>query len=882
MIIAYNAFFHMAVPRILCSHEESDKLLGCSFAVPFAGQDMFVNIGLDDTPVAVAAGAHAEYQPDRLSRAAQATGRKLQHRDLGSLAISAGRILQGSSEGMVNGASNVVAPLPPAAAAATAQSGGPEYSATQSKAVGVRALPPECSGPTNNTCQKLWGMNRINAPTLWRKLAGVPTANGWVLRGALLDDGVFMDHYDLRSQFDASDSFTPRGATPAGGRQGTGGSGTHNSGIFVGAWGGGDTRGIVGVAGKARAISCSMIPTNMNGATFAEITSDCIKHVANKNATWVINNGWVFLNPLPPKGTTVSLIRDTIQQFVCDKGGIFVVAAGSGLCRDFPDFNRICSCPNPAAPWSCQPGGISIGVNISDAGILPNGTKVDGRKMYPAAYAEELDCVVAIAATGYEDAARDMKADQIHPTSNWGNAVKLAAPGWDILSDWYNNSAPWDVWASQPSTGMSPSSAHVSGAAYLLRNTFPSASAADIIECLLSTATDPVLPPSNVFFNDPAAVVGGGILDVDEAYTCVHQKLGVTGVACVDRTYSMQYGSCDSVIIPPTDMYTDSTGGTAASVVVSHTGPYLPGVTVVTVTPTNGSAGCTSTVTVVPCKVKCNSARAIAPTPPWGSTTCRLRSVDLPDMVDERSLGSTMTRLTRNPPGPYRLGSTAISFVAVYPGGVRSPSATCPLTVSGPPVVPMTVKPKNTCIWRRSPATREYCFKPADLVAVTGGANACTGGSPPVVQSMGCGANGRCTAVAPRASSGIGSGRFEGASAATAGQPAAAASSDEDFVAPATFWNGFGAYKGYAWLGRWYMCPITAAFRYQAVGDNCRVYTSGLLCVQFDNEVPLQVVMAQATVSDSSSTQTVTSRISMWNQASATRPAGLPASCIAA
>lgn len=167
-------------------------------------------------------------------------------------------------------------------------------------------------------------------------------------------------------------------------------------------------------------------------------------------------------------------------------------------------------------------------------------------------------------------------------------------------------------------------------------------------------------------------------------------------------------------------------------------------------------------------------------------------------------------------------------------------------------------------------------------MAVTGGANACTGGSPPVVQSMGCGAKARCTAVATRASSGTGSsGRFGGSSAATAGQPVAAASA-EDFVAPAMFWSGFGAYKGYAWQGKWYMCPSTAAFMYQAVGDNCRVYTSGLLCVQFDNEVPLQVVMAQVTVSDGSSTQTVTSRISMWNQAIVTRPVGLPASCIAA
>ena len=84
-------------------------------------------------------------------------------------------------------------------------------------------------------------------------------------------------------------------------------------------------------------------------------------------------------------------------------------------------------------------------------------------------------------------------------------------------------------------------------------------------------------------------------------------------------------------------------------------------------------------------------------------------------------------------------------------------------------------------------ATSEHCFRLADLVAVIGGANACIGvARAPVVMNMGCGVNTRCTANASRASSGVGSGSFEGPAAGTIGKPAAAATG-EDFVAPTMF-----------------------------------------------------------------------------------------------
>jgi len=720
------------------------------------------------------------------------------------------------------------------------------------------------------------------------------------------------------------------------------------------------------VPGKAQAISCNMIPTNFNGATFGQIISDCIKHVSDKNASWVSSNSWAFVNPLAPNGSTINLIRDAIQQYVCDKGGVFVVAAGNGLCRDFPSFNRVCTCTNPSAPWSCT-GGISVGVDISDAGTYPNGTKVSGLKIYPAAFAEELDCVIAVASIGYADATKGMEADQLHPTSNWGESVKIAGPGWDILSDWYDSSNP-NLWGSQLSTGTSMATPHVSGAIYLLRNAFPSVSAADIIECVLTTAVDPVLPPSDSFFNDPEAFIGGGILDVDEAYSCVQEKAGgggtpsppppptkapppppgiksppppppvarpppppiggrpspppprsppppppseAAGVACVDKTYRLQYSLCDSAVVPPTDLYTASSQGDAPSVTVFPEGPYPPGVTVVSITPVNGAASCASTVTVVPCRVKCSPAKAVVPQPFPGNPGCRLPAADLPDMVDDNSLGSTMMRVTQKPSGPYRVGSTAITFTAVYPGGVKSPSATCTLTVLPPPAKPMVVTPRNVCVWRRSAATREYCFEPADLVVVTGGNNPC---HPARASSVRCGAGARtsCTAFVGRPSGGTGSTAVAtspnaaGVLSAAAGSPEVAAAAADDSVVPAHFWTGVGGYQGYyygspwsafqlprwfsrqyngfvyIWKGRWYMCPTMLSGAFQSVGDHCRVSNTGMVCVQFDDDVPVQLVTAQVTVSDKSSSQTVTSRISIWNQASATRPAGVPKNCIAA
>jgi len=146
------------------------------------------------------------------------------------------------------------------------------------------------------------------------------------------------------------------------------------------------------------------------------------------------------------------------------------------------------------------------------------------------------------------------------------------------------------------------------------------------------------------------------------------------------------------------------------------------------------------------------------------------------------------------------------------------------------------------------------------------------------------------------------------ASAAAAGMEpaAAAAAAAEDSVVPAHHWSGFGGNKGYyygsswyaskmpkwysvqtsgfmyTWQGKWYTSPTRAASSFQSVGDSCRVSNTGMVCVQFSNAQPMQLATAQVTVSDNSSSQSVTSRISIWNQASATRPAGVPDYCVGA
>jgi hypothetical protein len=54
----------------------------------------------------------------------------------------------------------------------------------------------------------------------------------------------------------------------------------------------------------------------------------------------------------------------------------------------------------------------------------------------------------------------------------------------------------------------------------LLMNVFPTATGAQVKDCLISTATDPVQ-----FVYNPNAFLGGGILNVQGAYSCVQKAV---------------------------------------------------------------------------------------------------------------------------------------------------------------------------------------------------------------------------------------------------------------------------------------------------------------------------------------------------------------------
>ena len=271
----------------------------------------------------------------------------------------------------------------PAAAAAAPTPGASEGSRNNRKGL---TMHPECP-VVNGTpyCPALWGMNRIKAPQLWKKLESnaPPGVLNPTFLGAVQDIGVYFGHKDLNRNVIEELSYTGGGGQPTGGNPTEdptvlGGHGTHVAGTAVGQWGDGDTRGIAGVFGDGKVISCNIIPGSVpDGVTTLDVIIDCLSYVQSNDAHWVSSNSWGFTQPAYPDDPFIQLIRDSIKQFVCDKGGIFVAAAGNGFCRDQPE--KTCLCPGQDRPWDCYyDKDLWVGVNISDAGVLPDGSKADG------------------------------------------------------------------------------------------------------------------------------------------------------------------------------------------------------------------------------------------------------------------------------------------------------------------------------------------------------------------------------------------------------------------------------------------------------------------------------------------------------------------------
>ncbi|WIA32415.1 hypothetical protein OEZ86_003238 [Tetradesmus obliquus] len=216
------------------------------------------------------------------------------------------------------------------------------------------------------------------------------------------------------------------------------------------------------------------------------------------------NTHWVINLSLGDEGlrsdAAHQLYYDAMKAF-CAADGIAVMAAGNGVC----------------VGGGCklgQSGGRSyVGVDMSDAGLQPDGVTVKPNvASYPAVMAEYFpDCVIAVANVN--------SAGQLVSGSNYGAAVRIAAPGTVIVSTWPVFGSG-NMWQTMTLTGTSMSTPHVAGAALLLRDAFPSANNTQVVRCLISGSSQ---QPQ---FLDAGRVLGGGMLNVRAAYDCLAAEMG--------------------------------------------------------------------------------------------------------------------------------------------------------------------------------------------------------------------------------------------------------------------------------------------------------------------------------------------------------------------
>jgi len=113
--------------------------------------------------------------------------------------------------------------------------------------------------------------------------------------------------------------------------------------------------------------------------------------------------------------------------------------------------------------------------------IAPAGDDAGTESRYPAAY----ENCLAVTSTDHRD--------ELDPLANHGTWIDLAAPGVDVPTT--DGTTDYAV-----VTGTSVAAAHVAGVAALVRSYAPTASAADVIALLLSTADDLGPPGSDVNF----------------------------------------------------------------------------------------------------------------------------------------------------------------------------------------------------------------------------------------------------------------------------------------------------------------------------------------------------------------------------------------------
>jgi len=508
-------------------------------------------------------------------------------------------------------------------------------------------LPGECP---NGACPaSMYNMEMINAPKLWARLAAVPNADPALATARfamVIDSGVWFGHDDFAPSGtttidrDLSRTFNSEGALMTdggiGGNDEAQGHGTHVAGILAAGWGGGDARAIAGVAGRARLASCRIFADYQGLGTVSANTFDelsCIDLAAGSRAFVVNYSGGTYY---VAGSTALEAMRAAVTRF-CASGGVFVAAAGN----DGRDFAR-----DP---------------------------------FYPAAFAGQpgLECVVAVAAVA--------RGGYMPYFSNYGAAVRIAAPGDHTRSDWVQAegslrdggslgglelAGTTRAYVSIPGTSMA--APHVAGAALLLGNAFPRATGGQVRGCLEASGVPRPLGDGagaggggeDEFPPNEEGFISGGLLDVDAAYDCVAERLA-GGTTCLPN-YVVDVGRGDLGLacgdaLPAVPPAAYAGGKPGVSYAFDPPGPY-PADNVgrtIRVRPLDGSARCALFgFRVKPCALRCaadpvdvyHNATAPAPCAPAGAPFPAGAAAAAAAAVVVAPPGITYTV---HPPGPY-------------------------------------------------------------------------------------------------------------------------------------------------------------------------------------------------------------------------------------